>query len=245
MQGINQEKIFFIIGIGRGGTTIRQELMNTFYGFCNTEESEVNGPGSASCWTLVRRSGDFSNLEKFMKEKWTKEFFVEKTPDSITCLPEMSKRFPNANYIFLKRDPKKIILSQLNLFPGKLLDNLKKHHFENLVITEEDLDLPHEQYWAKLDLNHIRLHQYYENKFQNALTIKYESLVNLLTKQLQLIEKYFGITANPERANATLKRPSASSKNIQYNITELHDSVAIRMVNEACKLWNYPRINGV
>ena len=240
MQGINQEKIFFIIGIGRSGTALLQELMNTFDGFCNTEESEVNGHGSGSCWTLVRRSGNFSDLEKFLEEKWTKEFFVEKIPDSITCLPEMLQRFANSNYIFLERDPHKIILSQLNLFPGELLDNAKKYHLENLVITKEALDLPHEQYWAKLNLNHINLQKQHKNKFRNALTVKYEFLVDSLNERLCILGKYFGIIPNLTKAKTVFQTPSSSSKINKYEIKELHDSIAITMVNEACKLWNYP-----
>ena len=114
MKKIDQKKLFFIIAPDRSGTSLTQLLMNTFKGFCNTEESRISGPDSPSCWEYVIKLNDFSYLEKFINEKWTSEFFVEKSPPSINCMPQISEKFPDANFIFLKRNPLKIILSQLN-----------------------------------------------------------------------------------------------------------------------------------
>ena len=94
---IEQSKLFFIIGIGRSGTTILQEVMNTFKGFCNLYESRV-GPDRISCYSYILKNNDFSYLEKYIKNNWTDEYFVEKTPNSILCLPQLFKRYPKANY---------------------------------------------------------------------------------------------------------------------------------------------------
>lgn len=240
MPKIDQTKLFFIIGIGRSGTTLLQEIMNTFSGFCNDTESHINDdPMSESCWADVRRSRNFSNLESFIERKWTKENFVEKTPDSILCLPEMQERFPDARYLFLERDPLKIVLSQLNLFPGELDLVARTYHLKTLVMKEEDLKLNPEQYWAKLTLDQIHHQISYKKRFQHALTIRYESLVKSINSQLTLIENYFGIKADKEKAHEVLGRPSSGSRTNRYDIKRLDDPIAISMVKEASKLWSY------
>ena len=118
MMNLNQQKLFFIIAPDRSGTSLTQEIMNTFSGFCNRKESRISGSDSPSCWEFVSKYNDFSFLDKFIEENWSSEFFVEKSPPSINCMPQIIERFPNANFILLKRNPLKIILSQLNLFYG-------------------------------------------------------------------------------------------------------------------------------
>jgi len=118
MNKFNQEKLFFIIAPDRSGTTMLQEIMNSFSNFCNYSQSRISGPDSPSCWEFVQKHSDFSYLENFIKDNWTSEFFVEKSPPSINCIPQISNRYPNANFILLKRDPQKIVLSQLNLHYG-------------------------------------------------------------------------------------------------------------------------------
>ena len=107
MSNFDQSKLFFIIAPDRSGTTFLQNIMSTFSNFCNTKESRIAGAGSPSCWDSVRKLNDFSYLEKFIEENWTKEFFIEKSPPSINCLPQIYEKYPSANYIFLKRNPLK------------------------------------------------------------------------------------------------------------------------------------------
>lgn len=240
MHSINQENIFFIIGIGRSGTTMLQEIFNTFEEFCNVEESHVEDPLSDSCWTAVRRSEDFSHLEEFMKRNWTRKYFVEKTPDSILCLPQMYQRFPKSNYIFLERDPFQIVLSQLNLFPTSDLDQTARNfHIRNLIMTEEDLKLSHEQYWAKLTVKQIHYQTSHKSLFSNSLTIRYDELVSSLDSTLLKIEKIFGIKCDRNKAIGVLSRPSSSSKNNKYEIKKIQDVEAIHMLEKAARLWQY------
>ena len=108
---INENKLFFIIGPGRSGTTILQELMNTYSGFCNLDESVLGKfPTAIDLWSYVRRSNDYSPLEDYINNKWTREYFVGKTPSSILCLESLLKKFPRSNYLFLERNPKNIVL---------------------------------------------------------------------------------------------------------------------------------------
>jgi len=96
MNKFNQEKLFFIIAPDRSGTTLIQEIMNTFSNFCNYSESRIAGPDSPSCWEFVLKHNDFSYLENFIKDNWTSEFFVEKSPPSIHCIPQISNQYLNS-----------------------------------------------------------------------------------------------------------------------------------------------------
>ena len=136
---INQSKLFFIIAPPRSGTSLLQSLMNTFSGFCNTEESRIAGDNSPSCWEYVIREGDFSKLENFIQRNWTKEFFAEKSPPSINCLPETREKFPDANYIFLERNPEKIFKSILNLNLEYFLVGRRKNDLKNIIENDENI----------------------------------------------------------------------------------------------------------
>ena len=70
MNEFDQTKLFFIIAPDRSGTSLIQEIMNTFENFCNKEESRINGDSSPSCWEYVIRLNDFTYLEKFIEEKF-------------------------------------------------------------------------------------------------------------------------------------------------------------------------------
>ncbi len=235
----NQNKLFFIMGVGRSGTSLLQEIMNTFLGFCNNKESRIYDNEIFSLWTPVRKSGNFKELEKFIKENWISEYFVEKTPDSILCLPQLYLRYPNANYIFLERNPTDIVLSQLNMFQGGLDVLERDYHIKNLIMNEDDLVLNREQYYAKMTLKQIYYQTQNKDKFSNKITIKYESLKNSLYSNLVSLEKEFGIKSNNEEAFKTISKPSYSSKVSKYEIKELRDPQALAMLNTACRLWGY------
>ena len=235
-----QKKLFFIVGVGRSGTSLLQELMCTFSGFCNKKESKVGGPRSMTCWTPVRKSNDFSYLEKFIEKNWTSEFFVEKTPDSILCIPEIIRKYPEANYIFLLRNPSNIVLSQLNLFPVLSEDFLERmYHIKNLITPVDDLTLPPEQYWAKF--THSQISKMVKNSklSSNKIILKYEHLTNSLDYCLELLEKKFGIQKNKKLAYQVIQTPSYSSKNNKHKIRVITDKRALRFIQEAQKLLNY------
>lgn len=241
MHEINQRKLFFIIGPGRSGTSLLQEIINTFSGFSNWLESRIPGSNGISCWMPIRKEKDFSFLENFIQKRWALEYFVEKTPDSILCLPEIATRFSNANYLFLERNPLKIALSQLNKHPtDKTLDLIIRQRFvENLIMTEEDLTLNLEQFVAKRILKMVKCQVENKFRFKNMITIRYENLVNHLDSELEKFENQFKIKTNYGKAKQCLLRPSYSSQSVRYDIKDLKDSKAIKMIQEACKLWNY------
>ena len=233
---IEQSKLFFILAPPRSGTSLLQSLMNTFSGFCNLEESRIAGRNSPFCWLNVIRDGDFSYLEKFIEKNWTKEYFVEKSPPSINCLPEILERFPDANYIFLERNPTKIIKSILNLNLGYSHVGRRKYDID--TINDDVNILKFEESEARKVLNMINLQVKYKPKFRNQITIKFENLTESLESNLLNLEKTFGIISNRKKAIDCLKKPSRSS-NFRYGYDKITSKKAIAMINLASNLWNY------
>ena len=235
-----QSKLFIIIGAPRSGTSILQEIMNTFEGFCNTAESHVNG---MNCYTFVKKNNDFTHLERFIRSNWNNEYFVEKTPFSILCLPQLYKRYPNANYLFLERHPVRTLLSVLNHrvpADGEADRKMRMIHLKiGYTEEEEDLLLNYEQYRAKQVLNMVRSQVMGKPLFANQLTTRYENLVNNIEPELLLLKDKFDIIPDVERARKVLARPSALSRNNKYDIKSLSDPEAIKMMREACYLWHY------
>jgi hypothetical protein len=236
---IDQSKLFIIIGIGRSGTSLLQAVMNTFEGFCNNKESRF-GPERLSCYSYVIKFNDFSYLENFIKKNWTDKYFVEKTPNSILCLPQLYDRFPHANYLFLERNPLKIILSQMNFFPpGERYEKEKEIWLKQGNISKEDLKLNFEQLMAKQILKRVKIQIENKSKFHNSISLKYENLVKDLEYHLELMKKTFNISPNIDMAKQVFLVPSNSSKNNIYNFISLTDNDAISMIKESCKLWGY------
>jgi len=236
-MNIDQSKLFFIIAPPRSGTTLLQSLMNTFSGFCNTEESRIAGDNSPSCWEHVIHDGDFSPLEKFIQMNWTKKYFVEKSPPSIECLLETRERFPNANYIFLERNPEEIIRSILNLNIEYSQVGKRKQDLGKVIVNDPNI-IEFEEIQSRRLLNRIKLQ--FENKsfFKNKITIRYENLIESLDSNLANLEKVFGISANHKKATECLKKPT-KSKNFRYGYKKISSRKANSMIKLACKLWNY------
>jgi len=236
---LNQEKLFFIIGIGRSGTTLLQSIMNTFDGFCNNDEARIT-PSGISCYAYVIKENDFSFLENFIKTNWTKEFFVEKTPNSILCLPQLHKIYPDANYLFLERHPLKILLSQMNLYPpGERDEKLRKLWLIQGNVTNDDLKLNYEQFKAKHLLKCVQAQVKNKPRFTNQITIRHENFVRHLEDNIVSIKTAFKISPNIDMAKKVLSTPSQSSKNNRYDINELKDEKTIELTKQACALWNY------
>jgi len=235
---LDQKKLFFIIAPDRSGTSLTQEIMNTFSGFCNLKESRIAGPDSPSCWEYVIKYNDFSYLEKFIEDNLDSEFFVEKSPPSINCLPEIAKKFPNANYIFLKRNPLKILLSQLNLFYGVSEIGKRKTDLGNLLLKKDGILFMSERRMAKRLIKMISNQIRYKSCFHNHVEIRYEDLTQSLDSQLSLMSDYFGIEANSQSAHQQLERPSYSST-FRYGLKELNDKVSNDLIKFAMKLWGY------
>jgi hypothetical protein len=236
---LDQEKLFFIIGHGRSGTDLLQSIMCTFSGFCNDRESRV-GEEKISCYRNIILNNDFENLEGYINKNWTKEFFVEKTPNSIFCLPQLNFKYPNANYIFLERNPLKIILSRMNVHqPGTKENRFRKRQLLQGNISSGDLNLNYEQLHAKLVLKGITEQIKNKPSFKNQITIRYEDLISNLENSIFSIQSKFRISSNIDLAKEKISKPSRSSKNNTYEIKHLTDNKAIEWIKEACVLWNY------
>ena len=237
MNEINQSKLFFIIAPDRSGTSILQELMNTFSGFCNREESRIV-PGGPSCWDFVARSNDFSYIENYIQKNWTKEFFIEKSPPSISCMPQISKKFPNANFIFLKRNPLKIFLSQMNLYIGVSDMGTRQEDLGDILFNKDSFINSFERSMAQRLLKMINNQIKYKTLFKNRIELKYEDITDSLENQLKLIENKFGIKANYKKASDQIKKPSYSS-NFRYGLKEINDKLACDIISLSERLWGY------
>jgi len=236
---IDQSKLFFIIGHGRSGTTLLQSIMNTFNGFCNNNESRIED--GTSCMRFVRRNNDFSYLEDYINKNWTKEFFVEKTPNSIFSLSQLHHRYPKANYLFLERNPLKIMLSRMNYAsPKKSFEEQKKNRLLQENLTGDDLNLNQEQWLAKLILTGIKEQVKHKPKFKNQITIRYENFINHLEDDILSIQTKFRISSDIDLVKQILSKSSESSKNNRYDIKKMTDETAIEWIKKACALWNYP-----
>jgi len=238
MKEINQQKLFFIIAPDRSGTSLIQEIMNTFSGFCNREESRIAGPDSPSCWDFVTKYNDFSYLEKFIDKNWSSKFFIEKSPPSINCIPQISEKFPDANFILLKRNPLDIVLSQLNLFRSVSEIGTRKSDLGDLVLQKDGVISTREKIMAKRMLKMITNQLRFKSRLNHSVEIKYEDVVKSLDSQLNLIEECFGIKANYKKAHKQLDKPSYSST-FRYGLQNLSDKVAIDIIRLGCKLWGY------
>ena len=238
MKVFDHSKLFFIIAPDRSGTTLLQNIMNTFSNFCNRKESRIAGPQSPSCWDYVIKHNDFSYLEKFIEENWTSEFFVEKSPPSIICLPQISKKFPNANFIFLKRNPFKIVRSQLNLHYGIAEMGTRREDLENILLKKGSITPIREQIFARQLLKMIKRQIRYKPNYLKSVEIKYEDLIGSLDEQINLLKNYFGIEPNLNKAREHLRQPSSSST-FRYGVRELTDKVSNDIIKLACKLWRY------
>lgn len=242
MKTFDQEKIVFIIAPDRSGTTLLHNILSSFSNCCNNEESRISGPDSPSCWDYVRKFNDFSYLEKFILSKWESEFFIEKSPSSIMCLPQISARYANAKFIFLKRDPQKILLSQLNLHVGLSEIGKRVEDLDELIVKLGKVTPQWERIMAKRLLRMVKLQLAYKNNFKNCIEIKYEDLIDSLDNQLDFVGKTFGLKPNFEKSHELIAKPSSSST-FRYGIRELGDKVAKDIVRFTCKEWGYQNGN--
>ena len=242
MSNFDQSKLFFIIAPDRSGTTLLQSIMSTFSNFCNTKESRIAGPASPSCWDSVRKLNDFSYLEKFIEENWTKEFFIEKSPPSITCLPQIYEKYPKANYIFLKRNPLKIYLSQMNLHYGLSELGKRVDDLGALVISSNGIEIKRERIMSKRLLKMILMQCNDIEHFPNRIEMKYEDLIEDLDSQLKRLSDVFNIKPNFEKAHEVTQKPS-SSTTFRYGIKKLYDQSSKYLINIACRKWKYGEIS--
>ena len=241
---IDQSRLFIIIGLGRSGTSLFQEIMNTFEGFNNLGESRINSQDGMSCYSYVLKNNDFSFLENYILSTWTAKYYIEKTTTSILCIPQIAEHYPDANYFFLERDPYPTLLSRMNMHtPGINAEKKRKYDLEVGSIHPDELLLNYEQYMAKQLLKSVKIQVRYKHLLKNQMTIRYETLIKepeLITNE---IATKFNLIPNIEKVKQVLSRPSYSSKNVKYEITKLTDQEAIKMVEMACNLWHYEFVN--
>lgn len=186
-----QTRLFFIIGIGRSGTSLLQEILNCFDDFCNIGESKIYNGHELNLWTPVRETNNFAPLEEFIVNNFTSKYFAEKTPDSILCLEQLINEYPNSNYIFLQRNPEKILLSLLNMFHDSYDIKERFYHIENKIMSIDDLFLNREQYYAKMILQQIENQIKFVNDFKNCFILKYEDLISDPELIIDQIERKF------------------------------------------------------
>ena len=218
--------------------------MNTFEGFNNLGESRISDPDGMSCYSYVLKNNDFSYLENYILSTWTVKYYVEKTPDSVLCLPQIAEHYPDANYFFLERDPHSTLLSRMNMHtPGTNDEKKRRYDFEAGFIHPDELLLNYEQHMAAQLLKRVKIQVRYKSLLKNQMTIRYETLIKepeLITNE---IASKFNLVPNIEKVKQILSRQSYSSNDVKHEITKLTDQEAIKMVEVACNLWHYEFVN--
>ena len=115
----------------------------------------------------------------------------------------------------------------------------RNYHIENLIMNDDDLLLPSEQYFAKMTLKQIMIQISFKNKFKNSLIMRYESLKNSLQDEIQSLEENFQIKSNMEQITKTSQKKSYSSMDTMNDLSTIRDPQANAMITTACRLWNY------
>jgi len=170
----------FLIGFPRSGTTLLDTILRTHNSIEVIEEKPIVKKFIDSL--KIEKNYDFSNLEKIDKTyynqtrniyfeernkyiKFSKnKIYIDKLPLNLIYIGEIYRFFPNAKFIFSKRNPYDTVLS---CFMQQFAPNDAMINFTNLDDTSSFYDLSMSLY-----------KRYYELFKSNIHEIKYEDVVN-------------------------------------------------------------------
>lgn len=139
------DRLVFLIGFPRSGTTLLDQMLSSHRDVCVIEEK-------ATLWTLLRDfmslgsdlqalvDADDSLLEKYRAAYWAEagrwigdgdetRIVVDKLPLNTILLPLMHRLFPSARFILALRDPRDVVLS---CFMSSFGMNESMRHFVSL-----------------------------------------------------------------------------------------------------------------
>lgn len=193
---MDQERIIFLLGAPRSGTTLLQKIMNSHPDIAGGPEfdripdiielrnklhtSISNGRIEVFC--------THSDVDKYISvlveslllpyaNKSQCNYVSEKTPDNLLVFPDLVTLLPSAKYIFCVRDPRSVINSMLEV---------------GLRAREKKIVVAKYAYSVRLAVKALK--EYYRKGFQgvsqlegNVLILKYEDLVlspNEITKSI-------------------------------------------------------------
>jgi hypothetical protein len=119
---ISNEKVIFVLGTPRSGTTLLQKIMEahsqtfsidsetglfSYRNFFGKKRNPFKLPDEVK-QDLLSKSKDiidyFDNVLNFYKKTNSDKIFIEKTPQHILKLTSLLKYFPNAYFIHIVRD---------------------------------------------------------------------------------------------------------------------------------------------
>jgi hypothetical protein len=127
------ERLIFVGGAARSGTTLVQNMLDSHPDICGAPEflhiPDIIRLRKALRQSVDRKYIDFysyedvdkhicSLIESFLcplADQYGRRFLSEKTPDNVLVFPDLISLFPGARFIHVVRDPRAIIASQLQV----------------------------------------------------------------------------------------------------------------------------------
>jgi hypothetical protein len=195
------EKIIFIVGVPRSGTTWLWGILTSFEKIepLVREDFEPENPSVVGKQRITSETGAFikhsdRKILRVVKEKFKKhpqKILLEKTPYHIFHIERIFRLFPKAKIIYIKRDPRAVISSMLHSRFFKFADSL-----EDAI----------EKYKACL----LTIEPYLKNK--NVLTVKYEDLYLHPRETIIGIMKFVKFSASENEIFFALKDNEKKSK---------------------------------
>ena len=207
----------FIISLPRSGSTLLQRLLTSHDDFVGYSEPslllKLFGGGEGAEQFAVYGYNLVLQAEKDLEEKYGnykevynrnigegvlkiyaelaqgKRFFVDKTPRYTLILNEMTRVFPDAKYIFLWRHPGGVLNSIANTWNNGRWDD--------------------SFYRMDLSLGVKNMQEAYMKLAGNALSLRYEDLVNDPKKELVRIEKFLNVDGLVEKLDRDLPETHA------------------------------------
>ncbi len=185
----------FLVGFPRSGTTLLDTILRTHNSIEVIEEKPIVQKFINNL--TIKIKNDFSNLEKIKKTDYNKirniyfeernkhvkldknKIFIDKLPLNLIFIGEICRFFPNAKFIFSKRNPYDTVLS---CFMQQFAPNDAMMNFTNLNDTATFYDLSMSLY-----------KQYYKFFRSNIHEIKYEDVVNNFDNTIKKLLEFLNL----------------------------------------------------
>jgi hypothetical protein len=161
------------------------------------------------------------------------EVFISKNPSNMARIKVLMEMFPDAKYIFIYRNPYKVIESFYRFFQ-EVLPSIQ------LQSSDEDLT---RSLITKLYGDMIRKYHVSRNLIppENLVEIRYEDVVADPVQSVKMIYDQFGLEGFEQdlpAINAYLERPRELSRN-HYEISRRTIDLVNEHLNDLLKMWNY------
>jgi hypothetical protein len=228
----------FILGCGRSGTTLLNELLTKHADVAVLSEANDIWDPSGYPWSRSPQASPpiWLDAEAYTSRWWQdnrarqheiraifgafqaiqrKPVFLNKTPLNTFRIPYLLETFPQARFINIVRDGRAVVYS----YAHKQMQDIQRHpaayaHLD-LAQTEEALTVQLAKFWQEniLEVNHQDQSLNLETQGQ-LLTVTYEALCHDLRASLILICQFMNI--DPDRFQPEVWQTSVQSQNHKW-----------------------------